>query len=175
MIENMTDDSIYEVYRRAVAHFPSGSVFVEVGCYYGKSVIYLAEEINRVGKNIKVFAVDTFDYKEGVEGKVDIYPDFLDNITAYIDIIYPVKAKSLEAVELFKGDAELVEKVDFVFIDADHEYESVYNDIMAWGEIVKDGGWIGGHDYGWETVKRAVESVFYHYDVIKQESWLVKL
>ncbi len=166
MIENMTDESIYEVYRRAVEHFPSGSIFVEVGVYYGASVIYLAELIRQSGKDIKVFAVDTFDYKEGTEDKVDIYPDFIENISRYTDIIYPVNAKSLKAVKSFK-------KIDFVFIDANHEYESVYNDIVAWGAICD--GWIGGHDYGWETVKRAVESVFYHYDVIKQESWLVRL
>jgi hypothetical protein len=38
-------------------------------------------------------------------------------------------------------------KFDFVFIDADHSYEGCKADIAAWFPRVKDGGWIGGHDY----------------------------
>ncbi len=36
---------------------------------------------------------------------------------------------------------------DFVFIDADHSYESCRADIAAWRAKIKPGGWIGGHDY----------------------------
>ncbi len=172
-IESMADESIYEVYRRAVGHFPSGSIFVEVGCYYGKSVIFLAEEINRVGKNIKVFAVDTFDYKEGVKEKVDIYPDFLNNITEYLNIIVPFKVPSILAGHKFGWEA------DFVFIDANHEFESVLMDILIWKRVVKRGGWIGGHDYNDDGVRRAVNTVFRllerDVEVIKTDSWLVKL
>jgi hypothetical protein len=37
--------------------------------------------------------------------------------------------------------------VDFVFIDAKHNYSSVKEDIEAWLPTVRSGGWIGGHDY----------------------------
>lgn len=37
--------------------------------------------------------------------------------------------------------------LDLVFIDADHSYEGVREDIEAWLPKVKTGGWIGGHDY----------------------------
>jgi len=39
------------------------------------------------------------------------------------------------------------EKVDFVYIDGDHSYESVKNDIRIAELITKPGGVIGGHDY----------------------------
>ena len=54
---------------------------------------------------------------------------------------------------------------DFVFIDADHRYESVKADILGWMPKVRKGGVIAGHDYKWPGkrhpgVKRAVDEVF---------------
>ena len=36
---------------------------------------------------------------------------------------------------------------DLIFIDADHSYEAVREDIIAWWPKVKNGGIISGHDY----------------------------
>ncbi len=59
--------------------------------------------------------------------------------------------------------------LDLVFIDADHAYESVMADIIAWLHKVRPGGVICGHDY-WQGhphplpavdgVKEAVDKVF---------------
>jgi predicted O-methyltransferase YrrM len=37
--------------------------------------------------------------------------------------------------------------LDFVFIDADHSDSAVTDDIACWQSKVKQGGWLGGHDY----------------------------
>jgi hypothetical protein len=54
--------------------------------------------------------------------------------------------------------------LDFVYIDADHEYESVRADIEAWQGTIRPGGLLCGHDYydGWRNdamygVARAVD------------------
>lgn len=50
--------------------------------------------------------------------------------------------------------------LDFVFIDADHRYESCLVDCLAWLPKVKPGGWIGGHDidrFRDNGVRRAVD------------------
>jgi len=39
------------------------------------------------------------------------------------------------------------ESLDFVFIDADHGYEYVKEDINAWYPKVRNGGLVSGHDY----------------------------
>lgn len=38
--------------------------------------------------------------------------------------------------------------LDFVFIDADHTYEAVKRDLLAWWPRVRPGGLVCGHDYG---------------------------
>lgn len=51
---------------------------------------------------------------------------------------------------------------DFVFIDAAHSYHAVKADIEAWKPKVREGGWLGGHDYHdvFPGVKRAVDEAF---------------
>jgi predicted O-methyltransferase YrrM len=52
--------------------------------------------------------------------------------------------------------------LDFVFIDADHSYEAVKDDIACWKSKVRRGGWLGGHDYNqkFPGVVRAVDEAF---------------
>lgn len=38
---------------------------------------------------------------------------------------------------------------DWVYIDADHSYESVKKDLQHWFRQVKNGGFLCGDDYGW--------------------------
>jgi predicted O-methyltransferase YrrM len=53
-----------------------------------------------------------------------------------------IKTTSMEAAKLVPD-----ESLDFVFIDADHKYESVRDDIREWTKKVRKGGIVSGHDY----------------------------
>lgn len=46
--------------------------------------------------------------------------------------------------------------LDFVYIDANHEYSHVRNDIYYWAPKVRTGGIVAGHDFNRSGVKRAV-------------------
>jgi hypothetical protein len=46
--------------------------------------------------------------------------------------------------------------LDFVFIDAAHDYNSVAEDIRMWHSKVNPGGFLIGHDQDWPTVDAAV-------------------
>jgi hypothetical protein len=72
------------------------------------------------------------------------------------------RATSVEAAERVPDRS-----LDFVYIDARHDYESVLEDLNAWYSKVKPGGIIAGHDYatgsfkqGEFGVKRAVDEFF---------------
>lgn len=53
-----------------------------------------------------------------------------------------VHKKSMDAVKDFED-----ESLDFVYIDANHEFQHVVDDICQWQKKVKVGGIIAGHDY----------------------------
>lgn len=67
--------------------------------------------------------------------------------------------------------------VDFVFIDADHHYESVLADIYAWTPKVRLGGWLGGHDLNEMGVRMAVQKVNFENLQIRAGSsiWLTQI
>jgi hypothetical protein len=53
-----------------------------------------------------------------------------------------INATSMDAVKRFPD-----ESLDFVFIDANHDYEHAVEDIAHWSKKVRRGGLVCGHDY----------------------------
>ncbi len=53
---------------------------------------------------------------------------------------------SVQAAQKFED-----ESLDWVYIDANHSYQSVLNDMDAWFPKVKAGGLFAGHDYAHDT------------------------
>jgi hypothetical protein len=88
-----------------------------------------------------------------------------------------VRGLSLETAKLFP---KLF--FDFVYIDAQHDKESVLADITAWKPTIVSGGYIGGHDYGkgWTKGHRIADAVN---EIFKKEEinlgtdgvWYVKI
>jgi hypothetical protein len=66
-----------------------------------------------------------------------------------------LKAYSPQCSEEFAN-----ESLDFVYIDALHDYDSVKSDMEAWFPKIKQGGILAGHDYSlqdWPGIFTAVE------------------
>ena len=75
----------------------------------------------------------------------------------YGNAISLIISDSVTASRLF-GDAS----VDWVHLDARHDYQSVKADIQAWLPKVKRGGWLSGDDYDeikWPEVVKAVDAL----------------
>lgn len=136
--------------------------FVEVGTWRGKSAAYMTVEIINSGLNIQFDCVDTWKGSQNEMVHLNdpavihntLYEEFIENMKPVEGHFRPVRMTSLEAAECYDDKS-----LDFVFIDAQHDYESVKSDILAWRPKVRIGGILSGHDYGHEIdneVGRAV-------------------
>lgn len=65
-----------------------------------------------------------------------------NSITKYLGRAFPMRSTSDQAAHRFPN-----EYFDFVYIDANHSYESAKQDIALWHPKVKPGGILAGHDY----------------------------
>ena len=156
-------------YKQIIDHFESGH-FVEIGSYKGRSSSFMGVEIALSGKDIKFDCIDTWLGSEehqidGSHPDLDVingslYDKFLQNIEPVKDYINPIRTDSLSACKLYDDNS-----LDFVFIDAAHDYESVKADVISWLPKIKLGGILSGHDYQIEDVSRAVNEILYHQGV----------
>jgi hypothetical protein len=53
-----------------------------------------------------------------------------------------IRKTSMEAVEDFPNNT-----LDFIYIDANHEFRYIAEDLYEWGKKVRKGGIVAGHDY----------------------------
>jgi len=154
-----------------------------VGTWKGKSAIYLATEINNQGKNIKLDCVDTwigseehFDktnpsYEPLTEIPDGLYNHFMENIIPVNHIINPIRMTSIEASKLYEDDS-----LDFVLIDAAHDYENVKKDIEHWYPKVRKGGVLAGDDYHytWQGVIDAANEAFGDQLRVSGTTWFIE-
>ena len=142
----------------AMVNMYNNGIFVEVGSWKGQSSVFMAGLIANYNKNIKFYCVDTWEGSEEHKSEDSIvnktlFDIFKKNTEEYSEYINPIKKKSIEASQMFCDMC-----LDFVYIDAAHDYENVKNDILAWYPKVKIGGTIAGDDYhpSWPGVTQAV-------------------
>jgi hypothetical protein len=172
-----------EFYQFIVNKFSSNSHFVEVGCWKGKSSSFMAVEIINSNKNIKFDCIDLWGGdqhtgKEIIVGDNSLYELFLNNMDPVNNYYKSFKLSSEEGSKLYKDNS-----LDFVFIDADHSYKNLKNDILCWLPKIKKGGIISGHDYipheenAFPDVIKAVQEIFKIEDIntFKQDNniWFV--
>jgi len=58
------------------------------------------------------------------------------------------------------------ESLDFVYIDGNHAYDFITQDLQLWYPKIKDGGMFSGHDYGIRSVQQAVDLFAKHHSMI---------
>ena len=119
---------------------------VEVG-------VLRAEFSNLILKNwkgSKLYLVDAWRHIGGLvdvnnpdhNGHLDSYGKAFMNMYPYENRVCIIRELSAEAANLFPD-----ESLDFVYLDAGHDFKSVIADLQAWTPKVKKGGVVSGHDY----------------------------
>jgi predicted O-methyltransferase YrrM len=149
------------LYQEQVQRAAPGSVFVEIGTWVGRSTCLMAQLIRDSGKNICFYAIDHANGSPELTSQIDelrrrgttLREELLANVRrcGVEDFVTPYFTDSVAAAGWFGPKS-----VDFVFVDGNHEEESVEADIVVWLPAVRGGGLLAGHDWHLKSVKNAV-------------------
>lgn len=121
--------------------FKSGA---EIGVLYGTYSETLCQNL----PDTKIYSIDQWVhypvYKNFRKAEMyePIYQKAIKRLSQYSNNII-IRKSSIEALNEFEDNS-----LDFVFIDADHRFQYVVNDIAGWSKKVRKGGIISGHDFG---------------------------
>ena len=154
-------------------------VFLEVGVFHGVTARNVCELLNILhGNEFKYVGLDLFE--QNMENKDEVIPNTkfsnpLKNI--YFKYIKKLNPYSLEAVKdllkkfknnvsLIKGNSNVIlkkidmSKIDYVFLDGGHDYQTVKNDLNCCREVIVNGGTVLCDDYDLSYapgVKKAID------------------
>ena len=119
-------------------------VGVEVGSFKGE----FAKEICKVWDG-NLYMVDVWrglgdEYMDASNHNIhtDAYAQAMKSIEGYENRAVMIRTDSFTGSGIFPD-----ERLDFVYIDANHAYDYVKDDILNWFPKVKKGGYLMGHDY----------------------------
>jgi len=154
--------------------------FLEIGVFHGVTARNVCELLHKIhGNNFNYIGLDLFE--ESDENKKEVIPNtsFSSNPIKkfYYKYIKRQNPYSLEAVEelldkfkdnvlLIKGNSNKLlkkidmSKIDYVFLDGGHEYNTVFSDLISCYEVINNNGTVLCDDYNLSQapgVKKAID------------------
>jgi cephalosporin hydroxylase len=163
-------------------------VIYEIGTWTGESAVFFARKCKHI------YTIDN--------GMNNISPNINNNINENINtneknintnkFFYDKRVKEFNSlyntdkITLIENTSENIaniipdNSIDLVYIDADHSYDGIKNDIKLWLPKIKNNGYISGHDYhNYNTyfgVIKAVDEIFGRPDeIFVDSSWVVQI
>ncbi len=130
-------------------------VCIEVGVNKGVNALSILENLDVE----KLFLIDPYKkyvenakgYSQGREMGKKVFLIAKNKLKDFKDRIKFIKMSSKDAVKLFQDNS-----IDFIYIDANHDYKFVKEDIKLYYPKLRKFGIIAGHDIEFEGVFKAV-------------------
>jgi hypothetical protein len=183
-----------ELFDIVIKSINSPSLFVEIGSWMGRSGCYMSELIKENNKPVELHMIDLWGnapndhfYGKWQEDK----NDFLKN--EHIRVVKEVGNDLYKIVQYYFNKFQLCDRnvkfvrkssamavkdykdksIDFLYIDAGHDYGSVKADISLYLPKMKKGSIISGDDYCiyFPSVITAVNEIFKNVNVIGERVW----
>ena len=134
---------------------------VEVGIWKGENSRNIMENLN-----IKIcYFIDPFNAYTTYNGRFFDKKYMLVNLIFAMIRLEPFDKHIHIIIKTSKeGSLDVDNNLDFVYIDGNHSYKNIKEDIKIWFEKVVSGGVFGGDDYHIKYVKRAVDEFVKKYN-----------
>ncbi|MCO6400921.1 MAG: class I SAM-dependent methyltransferase [Verrucomicrobia bacterium] len=127
-------------------------IAAEIGSWMGKSSIVIAKGLQDRGGGT-LYCIDPFN-ADGEDASIKDYADrsarvggalldqFKNNVAraGVASFVHPLPGYSHDVIQQFR------EPLDFLFIDGNHAYDAVCQDIRQWTPLLKPGGYLLFHD-----------------------------
>tara|TARA_B100001059_G_C17653326_1_gene485631 strand:- start:237 stop:869 length:633 start_codon:yes stop_codon:yes gene_type:complete len=155
--------------------------FLEVGVFHGVTARNVCELLSEIhGNDFKYIGLDLFEKNDENKSEIipstnfsnplkQIYFKYIKKQDPYtIEAVKDLLKKFKNNVSLIKGNSNIVlkkidmSKIDYVFLDGGHDYETVKNDLNCCNEVVNNGGTILCDDYNLSYapgVKKAIDEL----------------
>ena len=162
--------------------------FLEIGVFHGVTARNVCELLFKIhGNNFQYIGLDLFE--ENDENKHEVIPNtsfssnpikqfyykYIKRQNPYsLDAVKDLLKKFKDNIHLIKGNSNKVlkkidmSKIDYVFLDGGHEYNTVLNDLNCCFEVINNDGTVLCDDYDLKQapgVKKAID------DFIKKNSF----
>jgi glycosyltransferase involved in cell wall biosynthesis len=152
--------SAYSLFSSVLNHFGC-KTGVEIGVAFGGH----SEAILKSTSIEKLYGVDPYQHFDDYDDPMNLPQNEFDALYEFTKNRLSVFGNRFEIIRNVSSNAISIinEPIDFVYIDALHTYEGVLDDLKIWFSKVRDGGIIGGHDYGhlnFHGVKQAIYEFF---------------
>lgn len=123
----------------------------ELGAEIGVEQGEYSETLLRENPKLRLYGIDAWEAYEGYrdhtrQEKLDRFAE-ATRVRMQGYEFKPIRKFSMDAVKEFVDNS-----LDFVYIDANHDFAHVTEDIFHWSKKVRPGGIVSGHDYYKENV-----------------------
>ena len=117
---------------------------VEIGVFKGEFSKHILNNWGGTLYMIDVWRPLGNEYEDASNHKehIDAYQQTMENIKGFEDRGIMIRSTSEIASNMFQDNS-----IDFIYIDANHAYDYVKDDIKFWFPKLKKGGILSGHDY----------------------------
>lgn len=117
---------------------------VEIGVFKGEWSQYVLENWDGTLYMIDPWRPlgEEYDDASNHANHMDAYERAMESIRGFEDRAFMLRGLSEQLVEIFED-----ESLDYVYIDGNHAYDYVVQDMKLWWPKLKKGGLFSGHDY----------------------------
>lgn len=154
------ENNLYGLFDFIKYHDLKNKKMVEVGCYLGISTELFAEFCKEI-TSIDLWGMDeTYD---GGENPKDYWPNIENQarqrLSNYKNTTL-IKDNSKNVSKTFEN-----ESLDLVYLDGNHSYIGLMDDVKNWYDKIKKGGVLSGHDYNQTEVKKVVDEIIIEFNM----------